>query len=154
MAAAAFMKMIEAYRDTLGAAYPRQDIAAVVGVFRACPRDEATTQDRIRRTTGLAAGNLSKVVKRAVEKGWIRIAASRGADGTKKVSLTAKGRAMLDDFESRCAAACSDAATIATPSKAKKSRQTLAEQSKTQMGYLAPELAPNTEMADEPGKNR
>jgi DNA-binding MarR family transcriptional regulator len=154
MSSDAFVKMIEAYRNTLGSAYSRQDIAAVVRVFRACAKDEATTQDRIRQTTGLAAGNLSKILKRACEKGWIRTAASRGADGTKEVSLTPKGRKTLDDFESRCAAACSAAAKTAARSKAKKSRRTLIEQSKAQLGYLSPELAPDTEMPDESGKNR
>jgi DNA-binding MarR family transcriptional regulator len=118
MSSSAFLKMIEAYRNTFGSAYPRQDIAAVISVFRECAKEEATTQDRIRQTTGLAAGNLSKIVKRGCEKGWIRPAASRGADGTKQVSLTPKGRKTLEDLEARWAEACSDSATTIQTAKA------------------------------------
>ncbi len=125
MSSAAFVKMIEAYRDTLGAAYPRQDMPAVIKVFLECAKDQTTTQDRVRQTTGLSAGNLSKLVKRACEEGWLRTAASRGADGTKQVSLTAKGRKTLEQFETRCTATCSDVARAAARSRVKKSRRSL-----------------------------
>jgi DNA-binding MarR family transcriptional regulator len=155
MSSESFVKMIEAYRSTLGTAYPRQDIAAVVRVFRECADCQSTTQDRIRQTTGLAAGNLSKIVKRASEKGWIRTAAPRGAGGTKEVSLTPMGRVMLDDFEARCSAACSRSATARkTPTRAagKKTLRSRIAESKAQSGYLSPELAPvNTKMPTESG---
>lgn len=130
MSSAAFVKMVKVYRDTLGTAYPRQDMVAVVMVFRACADQGITTQDRIRQTTGLAAGNLSKLVKRACEKGWIRTAAARGVDGTKEVSLTPKGKAVLDDFESRCTAACSDTKQRANRPPRKKSRRSRIEEAR------------------------
>ena len=86
-----------------------------------------TTQDQIRQATGLKPGNLSKIVKRACEKGSIRIAASRGADGTKDLSPDCEEREALEDFESRCATACSDSGTTieasgaATQARGKKS---------------------------------
>lgn len=109
MSSTTFVNMLQAYRDTLGKAYARQDIADVVAVFRECAKDQTTTQDRIRKTTDLSATNLSKIVKSAMEQGWVRAATTRGADGTKEVSLTAKGRRVFDEFESRCVAACSEA---------------------------------------------
>lgn len=130
MSSAAFVKMIEAYRDTLGKACPRRDTVAVVKVFRACRDHDATTQEQVRLTTGCLAGNLSKIVKDAREMGWIRTADTRGADGTKGLSLTKKGRAVLDDFESRCAAACSDAAKAAPRAKPKTSRRSRIEEGK------------------------
>ena len=159
MSSATFVKMIEAYRDTLGSAYPRQDVAAVVRVFRECAKDEATTQDRVRQTTGLAAGNLSKILKRACEKGWIRTAASRGADGTKGLSLTPKGRKTLEDFERQCSTACSGSnATIgtsgaATQARGKKSRRSRRAESKAPSGNLWDAVGlsePKT--LDKPGK--
>ena len=113
MSSVMFLEMLEVYRDTIGAAYPRQDVAAVIRVLRACAAHKVTTQDQICQATGLTASNLSKIVKRAGEKGWIRPAASRGGDGTKEVSLTTKGRKTFDKFESRCVAACSEGAKAA-----------------------------------------
>lgn len=89
----------------------------------------------------------------ACEKGWIRTAPSRGADGTKEVSLTPKGRVMLDDFESRCAGACSGSgAAKSTQPNRKKSRRRLAEEAKAQSGNLMDALGPGeTETPDESG---
>jgi DNA-binding MarR family transcriptional regulator len=129
MSSAAFVKMVKAYRDTLGTAYPRQDMVAVVTVFRACAGDGTTTQDRIRQTAGLSAGNLSKVVQRACRQGWV-CRTSRGTDGTKEVSLTPKGRTILDEFELACTAACSDTKQRANRPPRKKSRRSRIEEAK------------------------
>ena len=64
MSTAVFLTIMEAYRGTLGSLYPRQDPVDVVKVFEECAAG-VTTQDKIRRATGLTATNLSKIVKRA-----------------------------------------------------------------------------------------
>jgi DNA-binding MarR family transcriptional regulator len=145
MSSVAFLKMLEGYRSTIGSAYLRQDVNAVVRVFREFADHEATTQDQIRQATGLTASNLNKIVKRACEKGWIHREASRDADGTKGLSLSAKGRKTFEDFESRCATVCSGSGTTietsgaATQARGKQSLRRRIEQAKARSLSFFPE---------------
>ena len=150
MSSAAFLKMLEAYRDTIGAAYPRQDVAAVIRVLRECAAHKVTTQDQICQATGLTASNVNKIVNGACERGWIHREASRRADGTKRLSLVAKGRKTLEDFESRCAEASSGSRTTSKTSGTKKSRQRLAEEARAQSGNLM-DLVHETKALDKSG---
>lgn len=107
MSSAAFVKMLGAYRNTIGRAYPRQDAVTVLAVFSECAKYGATTQEKIRRETGLNPGNLSKIINRACREEWIKKDPSPASDGTKRLSLTEKGRLALAEFESGCADAVS-----------------------------------------------
>jgi len=108
-----FLKMIQAYRRTLGRAYPKQDVLAVLAVFDMCAVSPETCQDEIRRKTGLTAGNLNKIISRACAQSWIYRDIGRSPRGTKRLSLTAEGRKVLNEFEKCCMQAC----TLREPQK-------------------------------------
>lgn len=123
MSSAAFVKMLGAYRSTIGRAYPKQDAVTVLAVFRECAKHQATTQDKIRQETGLNPGNLSKIINRACREEWIEKDPSPASDGTKRLCLTEKGRMALAQFEAGCSNALSESTVASGMHKVARARK-------------------------------
>lgn len=102
-----FVEMVASYRETIGSAYPKQDVMAVIAVFDQCANSPSISQDQICKATALNAGNVNKIISRACEKGWILRDESRTVERTKQLTLTKAGRKLLRVFADRCAASCS-----------------------------------------------
>lgn len=105
----AFLDMVQAYRRTVGRAYPQRDPVAVFKVLEECAAPMGTTQVAITRSTGVRTAEVNKIVSRAAEMGWVRLESSRSRSGAKPVFLTELGRQILGEFDRRCAVVCRSA---------------------------------------------
>ena len=94
--------MIQSYRQTLGKAYPKQDLLAVLAVYQTCAAVPGVSQARICRGSGLKPANVSKIIHKGCEMGWILQEGTRTPTGEKPVQLTQKGKKVLADLEERC----------------------------------------------------
>ncbi len=94
--------MIQSYRETLGKAYPKRDPLAVLAVYQTCAAAPGISQDRICQASGLKPANVSKIIHKGCEMGWILQEGTRTPTGEKPVQLTQKGKKVLADLEELC----------------------------------------------------
>jgi DNA-binding MarR family transcriptional regulator len=116
----AFLEMFQAYRETVGQAFPKRDPISVLKVIEQCAAQ--TTQVAITKATGVRSAEVNKIVAQAVEKGWVHRESSRSSSGAKTVFLIKEGRQILAKFDLQCVAACTSVPSPVTQNKKRQSK--------------------------------
>jgi hypothetical protein len=97
-----YLEMSAAFERLFGYMFPMANPSAVLGVLLECNRPEGTSQKLITESTGIPQPNVSKLLTKLLDHGWIEVSFHDPNTGTKTVRVTATGIGLLSDFEKAC----------------------------------------------------
>lgn len=101
----AFVEMFDSCRDTLVSAFPYRNPVFVLRILNCISENTNISQDELSRLTGISKGEVSKIVGKLTEKGWVRSEAVKSREGSRPVYLTPGGHEVLaaldQDFDKK-----------------------------------------------------
>jgi DNA-binding MarR family transcriptional regulator len=97
-----FLRMLNAYKQELGAAFPKAAPESVLLVLRECNRPRPRPQKQVEDATRLPQPTVSKLIAKMVDREWLERSERDPATSVKPVQISLLGQGVLEAFEKAC----------------------------------------------------